>query len=80
MEITSPSHKNSPKIVMDLLSTNDSKEESKLCSSFISLFKGDLSQTKLLSRKLGIETQKAIPVIAASLGNMKILSEFYSNI
>jgi hypothetical protein len=69
-----------PQIIMGMLNSNPQKEEAKICSSFISLFKGDLSTAKILSQKMGVNQNLAVPVIAAALGNMQILSEFYSQI
>ena len=40
--------------------------------------KGDLTSVKALTLKLSIDQQTLIPVLAAALGNMTILSEFYS--
>ena len=80
IDLISPTTKKFTQIVIDLLSTNPSREESKLCQSFISLFKGDISTAKLLASKMGIGLNQMMPVIAAALGNMGILSEYYSQI
>ena len=78
IDLTSQDTQKFAQIAIDLLSTNSQQEESKICSSFISLFKNDLSQAKTLTNKLGVDSRTALPVIAAALGNMTILSEFYS--
>lgn len=41
-------------ILIDLLKTNPVRDQHKLCQSYISLFKKDLSSVKLIAEKIGI--------------------------
>ena len=50
-------------------------DDKKLSLSFLSLLKNDFTPIKVLTTKLGVEHTKAIPVLAAALGNEQILRE-----
>lgn len=80
IDLISPETRKLTQILIDLLSSNPLRDESRLCQSFISLFKGDISTVKLLSGKMEIKLSELLPVIAGALGNMSVLSEFYSKI
>ena len=76
----SGSSQNFTKNLIYMLSTNYHKKDDQLITSFISLFKRDMSQARTLIQKLQVDQRKATMVLAAALGDMNILTEFYSDI
>ena len=78
MDISAAESKNFSTIIIEMLNRNPTKDENKLCNSFISLFKGDMSSFNMVAAKIGVNLNSGTPVIAAALGNMTIISEYYS--
>lgn len=76
MEITSIERNNFTSAVKDLIDHNSRDDENQICTSIINLFNKDMSSFSYLASKLGVDFQKAAPVIAAPLGNLVILKEY----
>ena len=68
------------KNIIYMLRTNYHKKDDKIISSFASLFKRDMSLALTLIQKLQVDQRKATMLLAAALGDISILSEFYSDI
>ena len=68
------------KSIIYMLSTNQNKKDNKMISSFAALFKRDMSLAYNLIQKLKVDQRKATMVLAAAVGDMTILSEFYADI
>ena len=78
IDLQSSTTKRFPTILIDLFKQQDQNDETKLCQSFLGLINGDLSCVKLISKKLGIDQAKTLPILAAALGDMGVLSESYT--
>lgn len=78
MELSSPTTRMLPSILMKLMETNSLKSEVSLCKSLISIFKNDLSSAKILTKKLDVDHHTAMAVLASATGHLQILSEYYS--
>lgn len=76
MDLVSKNTKNLPSVIMDLLAGHD-EEQSKICTSFLYVMKGDLTMVKSITQQLGIEGSNVTAVLASAAGNFNILAEFY---